>query len=581
MNNSIEYLVKYSVAPPPSRDYYGLKILQDEVILYLWKVSHGPHKTPIVRRVRFTEFSWERSLQDEIRHGFGEHVLIHVRNIAEGNRNTLLTLPKSLIGEITRYLEYRDIIKLSLLSRIAYEIFNTDLIWEILYKRDKNAKIGVGERKEAEVYGWKQLYRDRQMETLIRDQRNFGTLLSTKHANDAKTIKPSLRTTNTLKPISKTVSTVNIVMKQRSEFPDADLTTTSLSKTSSDTRFRGPNMKTEKEKSFPPRKNSKNLNSGFNVNAKSVKREDIVARKITVKGETRRVFKYDEGFDKESEKPEKYVDKSNKVKATSQEGKTKYVTSRASSVSKNIVGNARSSSDLVRGLQCMPRSKTKAEPKKTAVTSYEIFNNDAAFSNNPVVARDNSFDLADLIEASLKNIRSPRSIFNYDFSCMQRTDVTGDAPKVRHELLDLDKSKQLKSVRSNVLPNYFPGRMAQGSGILEKLSEKSESHSETSTESIVKDARIIPEKSNELLSKKCAKSRVELVKSLNERKSEPMFCKDRGDPRANFRSKYFNPKKISDVDEKFPFVKRSLRTSSLLKAHASNSSKSENSYKKC
>lgn len=31
MIGKVEYLEKYSVAPPPSRDYYGLKIHQDEV----------------------------------------------------------------------------------------------------------------------------------------------------------------------------------------------------------------------------------------------------------------------------------------------------------------------------------------------------------------------------------------------------------------------------------------------------------------------------------------------------------------------------------------------------------------------
>jgi len=31
MSDKLEYLVKYSVAPPPSRDYYGLKVVQNEV----------------------------------------------------------------------------------------------------------------------------------------------------------------------------------------------------------------------------------------------------------------------------------------------------------------------------------------------------------------------------------------------------------------------------------------------------------------------------------------------------------------------------------------------------------------------
>ncbi|KAL6447738.1 hypothetical protein ACFW04_000117 [Cataglyphis niger] len=169
MSNKIEYLVKYSVAPPPSRDYYGLKILQDEVILYLWKISHGPHKAPIVRRAKFIEFNQEKSLQDEIRYGFGKYLLKHVKNIAEGNRNTLLTLPKNLIGRISRYLKFTDIIKLSSLSHVACEVFNTDSIWQILYKRDK--KVSFEERERARIYGWKQLYKDKQMQMSMKDQK--------------------------------------------------------------------------------------------------------------------------------------------------------------------------------------------------------------------------------------------------------------------------------------------------------------------------------------------------------------------------------------------------------------------------
>lgn len=52
-------------------------------------------------------------------------MLNHVKNIVEGNTNTLLTLPGYLIGRISGYLEYRDIVKLSSLSRIAYEVKET------------------------------------------------------------------------------------------------------------------------------------------------------------------------------------------------------------------------------------------------------------------------------------------------------------------------------------------------------------------------------------------------------------------------------------------------------------------------
>lgn len=121
----------------------------------MWRISHGPHKAPIVHRSKLAEFDQEKVLQDEIRRGFGtiffrkgylldfplgdlslfnnfykaavlntagEHLLRHVKDIAEGNRNTLLTLPKSLIERISRYLKFTDIVNLASLSHVAHEV---------------------------------------------------------------------------------------------------------------------------------------------------------------------------------------------------------------------------------------------------------------------------------------------------------------------------------------------------------------------------------------------------------------------------------------------------------------------------
>jgi len=43
--------------------------------LYLWRISHGPHKAPIIYRAKLTEFDQEKSLQNEIHRGFGEAFL--------------------------------------------------------------------------------------------------------------------------------------------------------------------------------------------------------------------------------------------------------------------------------------------------------------------------------------------------------------------------------------------------------------------------------------------------------------------------------------------------------------------------
>ncbi|KYN21676.1 F-box only protein 36 [Trachymyrmex cornetzi] len=191
MRNRIEYLVKYSIAPPPSRDYYGLKIIEDEVILYLWKISHGPHKAPIVYRAKLNKLDQEKSLQNEIRRGFGKYLLKHVKNIAGGNRN-LLTLPNSVIGKISKYLEFTDILKLSSLSHIAYEVFNTDLVWQILYTRDKKANISLEGKEKVIIYGWKQLYKDKEMQASIKDRTDCYIYLNGKQPSDSGSA-PSLR----------------------------------------------------------------------------------------------------------------------------------------------------------------------------------------------------------------------------------------------------------------------------------------------------------------------------------------------------------------------------------------------------
>ncbi|XP_019885094.2 uncharacterized protein DDB_G0287625-like [Camponotus floridanus] len=581
MSNKIEYFVKYSVAPPPSRDYYGLKILQDEVILYLWRISHGPHKGPIVHRAKLIEFNQEKALQDEIRYAFGRHLLKHVKNIAEGNRNTLLTLPKNLIGRISRYLKFTDIIKLSSLSHVAYEVFNTDSIWQIFYKRDKKAEVSLEEREKARIYGWKQLYKDRQMQTSIRDQKNFSRV-PVKLINDAKTnqllgpTRTHTNTSNASKSISKTTSITNIIPKKRSESSSTNLVTIPLSKTMSDTRFRA-NIRNEKL--IPQKKNVGNASFTLNVNEKHVKKE--IASKTIIKREPKNLSKCDELSDKQQNKnkSEKYLNKidntSNAKSITlSQESKLKSSTSKISS-SKNTVGNAKSSLDLTQNSPNKIRSKIKTKPKKKiTATRSEIFNTDAALPKNSF--ENDNFDLADLIEASLKNIRSPRSIFDYDFSCIQQPDATKkDILKIRNEIQSVNKLNQLNPSRNT---NNFSNKMIRGGEFLEKLSERSESFSEISNESLINDIKFVPDGDNKsiLLAEKYRKAREDLQQSLDWKRNMSVPSEDRWEPysEVNFRNKSLNPKNVDNNGEKY-LISRRPRNSSLLKAYTSSSLESK------
>lgn len=399
-----------------------------------------------------------------------------------------------------------------------------------------------------------------------------------KFTNDVKTNKLSLRPAHThtnindvSKSISKTTSTTNIMAKKRSESSSTNLITTPLSKTMSDTRFR---TYTKNEKLIPQKRNMGNASSAFNVNEKDIKKENLIASKTT-KQEAKNLFKCDKVSDKQQNKSEKCfnkIDNTSNIKSVTaiQEMKLKSTTSKTF-FSKNTVENAKSSSDLKQNSHNRTRSKTKPK-KKIAATRSEIFNTDEALPEKPFIVGDGNFDLADLIEASLRNIRSPRSVFDYDFSCIQQSDATKkDALKIRNKIQSIDNLKQLKPPRNSVITNNFSNKMIRGGEILEKLSEKSESYSETSNESLVNDKKFLPEGDNKslLLSEKYMK---ELQQSLDWRRNDSVSSKDRWEPYSavNFQNKSLNPKKVDNSDEKSPISRRPSKTCCLLKAYTLN-----------
>lgn len=55
-------------------------------------------------------------------------------------------------------------------------MFNADSLWQILFKRDKKVKLTLEEREKIKVYGWKQLYKDRQMQTSIKGRKVLSLL---------------------------------------------------------------------------------------------------------------------------------------------------------------------------------------------------------------------------------------------------------------------------------------------------------------------------------------------------------------------------------------------------------------------
>jgi len=50
-------------------------------------------------------------------------------------------------------------------------VFNADSLWQILFKRDKRVRITLEESEKIRIYGWKQLYKGRQMQTSIKNRK--------------------------------------------------------------------------------------------------------------------------------------------------------------------------------------------------------------------------------------------------------------------------------------------------------------------------------------------------------------------------------------------------------------------------
>lgn len=372
-------------------------------------------------------------------------------------------------------------------------------------------------------------------------------------------------------------------MKKRSESSMGNLETIPLSKIISNTRFRTP---TKNEKSLLQTKNIKGTSSTFNMNEKNVKKDAIIS-KLTTKQETGSVSKRNEISDKQINrtlKSEKYSNKINNVnmKSTTKESKLKSIKTQTASkvsISKNTVGNIQSSPVVTQNLHSKTQSKVKNKPKKKVIaTKSEIFNTDKTLSESPFTVGNDNFDLTDIIEASLKNIRSPRSIFDYDFSCVEQSRKTRDILDIKNEIQNIDKLKELKPTRSSVTNNFF-NKIIQGDRILEKLSEKSEPFSEESNESLVHNKKLLPGGDNKFfsLSEKYMKAREELRKSLDWKQGDLISSHDLEDPCLDigFQNKSFiNSKKVDNNREK-SFIRKTSSKTSFLESYSLNNSESK------
>ncbi|OAD54994.1 F-box only protein 36 [Eufriesea mexicana] len=482
MSGKLEYLEKYSIAPSPSRDYYGLRVSNDQVTLYLWRISHGPHKTPIVRTSGFADFKQDLRLQDEIQRIFGEYLLKHVENITSG-KNTLVTLPKCLISKLIKYLTVQDITKLTSLSRICKEVFDDNSVWETLYKKYTPVIRYKHEKFHTIACNWKQLFQLAQIQGLMNEQKMLRARTNVRQKSANPKIESSARANTRMenpmklsisntKISSKVIPLENPATKKATEIPRRRNPQSSVSRKLSDNRLNESTIDGEKVTSDKKTPVLKSLQVTGQKNIKSLKEQSIV-RKIEPK---REVDSKDSIGTKVAEtKVNKIQSKAKRIDAKSSNVSIKMVDDKMANVkTKSLVPTkvSRTEKPAPRSIQGdQGKAKSKGKTKKIGHSKSTILSTSTDILNDRSPVKDDSFDLADLIEASLKNIRSPRSIFDYDFSCIEKPKSCGgdtSAQDITRKMADHPRA--LKS--------------GHAKATLDRLSEKSEPLTAKSIDSV-------------------------------------------------------------------------------------------------
>ncbi|XP_046826190.1 uncharacterized protein LOC124427371 [Vespa crabro] len=481
MIGKVEYLEKYLVAPPPSRDYYGLKILQDEVILYIWKISHGPHKTPISRCTKFFEFDQDKALQEDISRFFGEHFVNYVKSIAEGKGNTLLTLPRSSIGKIIEFLKIEDIVNLSSLSRIANVIFSDNFIWEALYRRHKRFNIRREEREYAMAYGWKQTFKEKQMAISTGLHKIPGSTI--KHENLKMQHRLTKSISGPLKTVSKTSSS-----SMNSESVTPLQITQKNAETNLTKSFRNNVIDNTAKTIQIDKKINTNIKKINNVkvnkpqNIKSVIKEKSNVRKTESKHDVRESFSDSMTVTRKSgitQRNQKSVVTAKNTNTTIDiTGKGKFGDSKKNVHNKSTLSMIKSNDGTATGQQIKNKSRSKNKTKTKALiqNNSNVLSTDKSFLDESLVMKNENFELAYLIEESLKRIRSPRTVFDYDFSYLRDSKTFSDPIKKKEET-----GKTISTTKDS--------KRDQGNTRLDRLSENSDSMTTLSNDSIINDVK--------------------------------------------------------------------------------------------
>nr|XP_033323088.1 uncharacterized protein LOC117218647 [Megalopta genalis] len=550
MSGEIEYLEKYSVAPSPSRDYYGLRVIRDKVILYIWKISHGPHKSPLVRTSSFVDFEYDKQLQEEIQRVFGKYLSRHVRNIASRKSATLLALPKTVIAKLVDHLTVHDIANLTTLSHVAKEIFDENFVWEILCKRYTL----LTKKNDRSSTDWKQLFRLAQSQGLMKERKETrshppsGQTLTTK--SSTKLENASKVSNVPSKGLAKSVSSTNQTAKKSSEDVRKRTVRNTVTKKPSDHRLGTSTIENHPK----PEKKVPLIESQQMDVRKIVKTTESRTKLLPKSGINREANKSmvtDKAVESKSDKsrnrvrgPETKVGNTNVGTMEERPGSDKPKRSiRASSA-------AIEKSDSTRSASTRPKRNVKT--KRIGQGKSTNLNANESLVSDRCTAVDDGFDFADSIEASLKNIRDSTSVFDYNPGGIERPKSYSGDRKGKEEFR--------KIVEHRILKNDRIGKT------LDRLSEKSEP---LTAESVGSNVSACSGRSS---NSKMAKGKVKDVARTNKNRPKTERDKDRSEYFERYGI-YKDPVPSVDIDDRRTLDRKKLfDKTSVLRSLGSTSS---------
>uniref|UniRef100_A0A1Y1NHF6 F-box domain-containing protein n=1 Tax=Photinus pyralis TaxID=7054 RepID=A0A1Y1NHF6_PHOPY len=111
----------YARTPAPCRDYCGLTITQEDVIINIWNITFGPHVYPKRMKCPLKELNEHKSIKVEIERIFGRHVL-HYADSLSRNEMKLENLTSKAFLSVLNYLAAKDILNLSQTSKMMFEV---------------------------------------------------------------------------------------------------------------------------------------------------------------------------------------------------------------------------------------------------------------------------------------------------------------------------------------------------------------------------------------------------------------------------------------------------------------------------